>query len=254
MRKRKDARSWKQWLDNQDTAWTDMIPHIVQAYMQWHYGTAASVDPEALPATTEIDILNFYSTATSVHIPQTKNSLTEDLVSARYLGTLPLYPSLAVSFKTLELFRCLKLFKPSFSTEAFTKLLCYLYYVSLSYHDNSTRMLTSRYQMLYCRHYCTAISDAFDIYLVILCHIKQQVSDALGRGAPDWRAQNACPACTYEVCTTFRLILPIDMRVHMVGRRGGVSRVPPSALYGWEQLVEACCYVQGTRNCGHVNL
>ncbi len=100
--------------------------------MQWFHGTPA-VNPEVLPA-TEIDVLDIYSTATSARIPRTTKSLTEDLVLAGYLGMLPLHPELAISFKTLELFRCLKLFKPSFSTEAFTELICYLYYVGLCSH------------------------------------------------------------------------------------------------------------------------
>lgn len=98
--------------------------------MQWRYGTSAPIDPEVLPSTTEFNVLDIYTTATTASITRSEGSLMEDLVSAGYLGTSPLHPELAVSFKTLELFRCLKLFKPSFSTEAFTKLLCYLYYVS----------------------------------------------------------------------------------------------------------------------------
>ncbi|KAI0350003.1 hypothetical protein OH77DRAFT_1576588 [Trametes cingulata] len=98
-----------------------------------------------------------------------------------YLGNAPLNPSLAISFKTLELLRCLKLVKASFSIEAFTKLLCHQYYIP--------------YRPLY----RTAISEAFDVYLTIQHLVSKRVMSILGRDAPDWRARNSCPACSYEV-------------------------------------------------------
>ncbi len=198
MTERKDARTWKQHLENQDTAWRNAIPHIVDAYLQWRYGSPAPVDPNVVPATTEIDVINIYSTATSAHIPRSDKSLTEDVVSAGYLGTSPLFPSLAISFKALELFGCLKLFRPSFSTEAFTELLCYLYYVCPPSRIHVHLPLTAD-QVPYRWHYRTAIADVFDIYLIIIRDVRQQIMNVLGHGTPDWRAQNACPACSYQV-------------------------------------------------------
>lgn len=72
--------------------------------MQWQYGTAVHSDPEALPNTAEISVLDIYNTATKVQICQSEKSFAEDLVSAGYLGTSPLHPELANSLKTLELF------------------------------------------------------------------------------------------------------------------------------------------------------
>lgn len=59
-----------------------------------------------------------------------------------YLGNVPLNPSIAVSFKTLEMYRRIQLRKPSFSVEAFAKVTCDLYSVS-SYDLVSVCQLTS---------------------------------------------------------------------------------------------------------------
>lgn len=75
-------------------------------------------------------MIDIYSGATSAEIPVAGDqTFAEALVAAGYLGTTPIYPSLAISLKTLELLRVIRLFKASFSIEAFTKMICYMYYV-----------------------------------------------------------------------------------------------------------------------------
>ncbi|KAI0744667.1 hypothetical protein C8Q76DRAFT_764263 [Earliella scabrosa] len=182
-RQYKDARTWRQCRQNLDTNWKNALPKLTVAYKEWRYGTATSEssDPEVLPLTAEMDVLDIYSTATTATIKRSDRSFAEDLVLHGFLGTSPLHPTLAISLKTLELFCCLRIFKPSFSVEAFTKLLCYLYYVP------------------YRRHYRTAISNVFDIYLILRRDVRKQVMHVLGRDAPDWRPQNACAACTYKL-------------------------------------------------------
>ncbi|KAH7904203.1 hypothetical protein BJ138DRAFT_1239965, partial [Hygrophoropsis aurantiaca] len=90
-------------------------------------------------------------------------------------------PSLAFSLPTLELYRRIRLRKPSFSVEAFAKVLCDLYGIP------------------YRRRCRSALADAFDVYLMILRNVDREVSEALGRSSADWRVQNSCPACTYEL-------------------------------------------------------
>lgn len=51
------------------------------------------------------------------------------LMSHGLLSNVPLQPSLALSLTTLELYRRLRLRKPSFSVEAFAKVVCDLYMV-----------------------------------------------------------------------------------------------------------------------------
>ncbi|KAH9910768.1 uncharacterized protein BXZ73DRAFT_108540 [Epithele typhae] len=105
----------------------------------------------------------------------------EALAARGYLATTPSQPELAMSFDTLELFRTIKLFKPSFSTEAFAKMACY------------------KYEMGYRRHYRTALGDAYDIYIEILEDVQRDVMSALGWDTLDWRAIHGCPPCGYEL-------------------------------------------------------
>lgn len=56
------------------------------------------------------------------------------LAQAGYLAASPLHVSLAISFKTLALFRTLRLRKPSLSFEAFAKVICDSYNVQSPYY------------------------------------------------------------------------------------------------------------------------
>lgn len=120
-----------------DRNWKDTIPGLVDVYIAWSNSSgAASSDGEdlpegAAPGQFDIDILDIYSLRSSATITPTSESMStaETLVACGYLGTTPVNPSLAISLKTLELLRRLRLFKASFSIEAFAKLLCYYYKV-----------------------------------------------------------------------------------------------------------------------------
>ncbi len=111
-----------------------MLPYIFKAYMKWRYGDPSAHDPEVLPTEEEITVIDIYSTATKLSFKRfPSHSIAEDLALNGYLATAPLHPELAISFKTLELFRSIRLFKASFSTEAFAKLLCHMYTVRIRF-------------------------------------------------------------------------------------------------------------------------
>ncbi|KAI0667165.1 hypothetical protein C8Q78DRAFT_932730, partial [Trametes maxima] len=125
------------------------------------------------------DIFNMAQTAT-ISL-RNASSVSQALVSHGYLGATPIRPSVAISLRTLEMMRCVRLVKPSFSIEAFTKLICYYYHIP------------------YRRSLRNTLSNVFDIYLAILRAIDKKVTVALGRDTPDWRVRNACPACCYKL-------------------------------------------------------
>jgi len=115
----------------------------VKLYLEWKYGVAPEPPPTSMdvdPSTETpsagntiftIDVLDIYTLDASVMIScPDHNFLVEALVQKGYLGNTPIFPSLAISLKTLELFHCLRLRKSSFSMEAFAKVLCDLYSVS----------------------------------------------------------------------------------------------------------------------------
>ncbi|KAI5984616.1 hypothetical protein EDD15DRAFT_2390391 [Pisolithus albus] len=119
----------------------------------------------------------------SINVPRTDDiaSPVEALVLAGYLSPTPISPTIAISISTLELYRLLRLRKPSFSVEAYTKVICDLY------------------KWPYRRRYRNAIANAFDVYLAIKRIVDGHVAAALGRDTPDWRVKNACPPCRYKV-------------------------------------------------------
>jgi hypothetical protein len=59
------------------------------------------------------------------------------LMSHGLLSNVPLLPSVALSLTTLELYRRLRLRKPSFSVEAFAKVVCDLYMVGWISHPET---------------------------------------------------------------------------------------------------------------------
>ncbi|KAI0349069.1 hypothetical protein OH77DRAFT_1507574 [Trametes cingulata] len=171
--------------------------------------SATATPPEPAEYDFEIDVLDVYTKARTVHIKRNAYQTTaEALVLHGYLGTTPITPSLAISLNTLELFRCIRLFKASFSTEAFTKLVCYMYYIP------------------YRRFYRTAIADAFDIYISILREVERQVMQELGRDTPDWRALNACPPCAYRLSDEDQ---PVFDRILCLDGNNSLKRMAPTA-------------------------
>jgi hypothetical protein len=132
----------------------------------------------------EIEVLDIYTLQRKAIIPRNSKSASPaiDLVCAGFLSATPESPSLAVSLKTLELFRSIRLYRASFSIEAFTKVVCHLN------------------QMPYRRYYRTILSDTFDLYLKIHRIIQTRVDQILGHDGPNYRVLNSCAACCYEVC------------------------------------------------------
>jgi hypothetical protein len=78
-----------------------------------------------------IDCVYLYTLSTSIHVPHTASiTAAQALMIQGYLVTSPMDPILAISVKTLELFRRLDCYKASLSVEAYAKVLCDLYTVS----------------------------------------------------------------------------------------------------------------------------
>ena len=131
---KKDPRTWHDRRRNFDENWRPLLPSLVKAYYQWRYppDVPSPPDPDGLPegSVIKIAVVDLYTLAPSASIPVTRDQRNaEALVAAGFLGNAPIQPSVAISLKTLELFRTLRLYKASYSTEAFAKLICHHYYV-----------------------------------------------------------------------------------------------------------------------------
>ena len=93
------------------------------------------------PATsTEIEILiiDIYTLSTSVKVSCVGDqTMASTLAGLGFIGNAPFHPSVAVSIKTLKLYRILCRRKPSFSIEAFVKVISDLYMVRASFNIHS---------------------------------------------------------------------------------------------------------------------
>ncbi|KAG2151064.1 uncharacterized protein EDB93DRAFT_1240135 [Suillus bovinus] len=95
----------------------------------------------------------------------------ETLIHHGYLGCSPLFPTVAISIRTLAVYRQVHRTCPRFSIQAQCKALCHL-------HN---------------------FSDAYDIYLEILHRIDVLINQALNHDSPNWRLLNSCPCCFYKL-------------------------------------------------------
>ena len=211
-----DQRTWRQRLTRKCQNWDPVIPSLMESYADWKYGPSTTHSPSPMevdsstvtpPSGTHdfsLPVLDIYTLDTSITIPCSGEELPiAALIKNGYLGNTPVTPSLAISLKTLELFRRIRLRKSSFSVEAFVKVVCDLYAIRThSSWGPSTPADIAHFQVPYHRRYRSSLSDAFEIYVIILRSIERRVAQELGRDSPDWRVKHACPPCTYEECTS----------------------------------------------------
>ena len=137
-----DQRTWRQRLTRKHQNWEPVIPSLMKLYADWKYGSSTTRPPSPMEVDSStatrpsgnydfsLPVLDIYTLDTSATIPCSGEELPiTALVKNGYLGNTPVAPSLAISLKTLELFRRIQLHKSSFSVEAFTKVVCDLYAV-----------------------------------------------------------------------------------------------------------------------------
>jgi hypothetical protein len=122
----------------------------MKAFLKWKYAepntttTSDTLDANSAPTSSDtvpvdpvsynfsLDCVDLYNLSTSIHVPRTSTmTAIEALMVQGYLATSPVDPTLAISIKTLELFRRLRCRKASLSVEAYAKVLCDLYAVRI---------------------------------------------------------------------------------------------------------------------------
>ncbi|KAG1895322.1 uncharacterized protein F5891DRAFT_960402 [Suillus fuscotomentosus] len=120
----------------------------------------------------------------------------ETLIYYGYIGCAPMYPSVAISLRTLAAYRQSHRTCPRFSIQSQCKTLCYL-------HDIPYRPYLKM-----------QFSAAYDVFLEILHRINQRLRQALKRDTVNWRMLNTCPACFYklddEPALDFEWLVSID--------------------------------------------
>jgi hypothetical protein len=147
----RDTRTWRQRLERQQSNWKAVLPSLMEAFLKWKYAepttttsdtfdantsapanTDPAVDVDPVSYNFSLDCVDLYTLATSIYVPRTSSmTAVEALMIQGYLATSPVDPTLAISIKTLELFRRLRCRKASLSVEAYAKVLCDLYAVRI---------------------------------------------------------------------------------------------------------------------------
>ncbi|KAF6756492.1 hypothetical protein DFP72DRAFT_1066840 [Ephemerocybe angulata] len=198
-RRYRDGRTWRNRRERFDNAWTAHIQSLADAYLRWkHPGPPKDAGTCAAEPGTDLDLriasIDLYTLTKEVTVPRRDDQMSMvALVEAGFMGNSPLSPSLAISLKTLDLFKIIRQRRPSFSFEAFAKVLCDLY------------------QRPYNRRWRIALADAFDVFLSMKRVVDERVAGALGRLSANWRVLNACPCCTYELQGEKQLVWRIQM-------------------------------------------
>ena len=160
-----DNRTWHQRTQREQANWDPILPSITTAYLQWRYTPTPS---PSLQVAVSILILvsSTYTRWSGVPIYHVGRKVSRHWRHWPLAGNKPLNPSLAISIRMLELYRRLRLQKPSFSVEAFAKVVCDLYSVSLT-----TTTLPSEYKLIVFRfHINEAITQHWGMRCVS-CYI-----------------------------------------------------------------------------------
>ncbi|KAI0083236.1 hypothetical protein BDY19DRAFT_987949 [Irpex rosettiformis] len=187
------ARTWRVRVARQEEAWGRVLDEVIKAYVCWKYqspdevesiasGRSADNEPEQTYDYT-VGVYDIFTRTTQLTIQRKGDSISPaiDLIRHGYLAKSPTRPSVAVAIATLELLYRLRQRKPSYSIEAFAKVVC------------------DYYNIPYRRYLQEVFADTFEVYLRIIWHVHKSILEALGWGTPDWRVKNACRACCYKV-------------------------------------------------------
>lgn len=144
------VRTWRQRRVREMAAWDKLITPLTAAYLHYVYkdhetNTTPETELSAPAAGTHISIqstepLEYTVDAYDIYSPKTTeitvNRLLDstspalDLMRHGYLTKTPQRPEVAVSLRTLELLYRLRQRKPSYSIEAYAKVLADFYQVS----------------------------------------------------------------------------------------------------------------------------
>ncbi|KAG1848433.1 hypothetical protein F4604DRAFT_1973836 [Suillus subluteus] len=96
-------------------------------------------------------------------------------------GSTPIRPTVAITIRTLDVYRQSHRVTPRFSIHAEVKMLCFLHGV------------------YYRRHLAEQLRISYDVYLELHRRIDHRLDKVLGHDSDNWRMLNSCPACQYKL-------------------------------------------------------
>ena len=130
--------SWKARATTNPSLPSDDLPSEGGNMSTPQSSSSSASTPDPLSYDFNIATIDIYTLQRNCNIHRTSEMKTAvALMSHGLLSNVPLLPSVALSLTTLELYRRLRLWKPSFSVEAFAKVVCDLYMVGWISHPET---------------------------------------------------------------------------------------------------------------------
>ncbi|KAF7372185.1 hypothetical protein MVEN_00077700 [Mycena venus] len=174
-----DPRTRSMHVQNQVDSWTEQIPLLVDAYLQYKNNGPIALDtrysdwPLTVVGFDESGLQSFAHAFDALKVNET-------LIRHGYLGSSPDKPALAILLRTLEIYHQIHRICPRFTIDSLAKTLNYLHKVPRK------------------TYLAKQLTNAYDAYLEIQHCVDQRVKVSLGRDET-WDAKGVCPPCFYRV-------------------------------------------------------
>ena len=132
-RRRVDRRTWQDRRRRELHGWNSILERMADAYIQWKYvsGMKPPTSSDQHPYTLAVFDIFTMEQELTMYQPCPDNPVPVNLALYGFLAKTPSVPTVALGFRTLELFHRIRLRKASMSVEAFTRVLCDYYEVVL---------------------------------------------------------------------------------------------------------------------------
>lgn len=187
-RKYVDHRPKSLRIQRSEAAWDAILEDLATALMDYRITSIEQPNPtwgdddQQTGIPVDIPIIDIVSRTEErrVYFDGVENSIVT-MLKRGLLAATPTNPQYAITVDTLYFYHRLRLRKPSFSVQAFSKFVCDLYRIP------------------YMTRYRDMLSKAFEIYVRLDNIIDKRVEKACGMDGENWRVTHACPPCTYKV-------------------------------------------------------
>lgn len=147
----------------------------------WEDTSFASEPLEDNATTRSIRIIDVFRDSDSLFTKPNDKPVTAALFQRGLVPCAPERPSLAITVRTMEIFRLQRLRCPRLSIQSFVRFLCDMHLQPIE---------TYLYQQF---------SICFDVYIAVCRSVRQRVEKAMGFTGDHWRIQHACPPCMYQL-------------------------------------------------------
>ncbi len=242
----RDYRTRRDRTERRTQAFATQMPALKSAYMSWmvSVGDHGMGKEYIIPPNTLVEgvssafVVDIYGTSVTRVIRSLTNDNcdptdkkytdiyhlpSDECVAAAFVkqGIMPCSPyeaTVAITIRTLEVYRLAQLGCPHLSIHSFAKTLCDLHMAPFK------------------SHLSRQFSIALDLYIAIRNAVAHDVQVALARDTPDWRVKHLCPPCSYRLegdatDLKFSMLYTIDGNdsLKRILRREPAPEEPPNA-------------------------